>query len=225
MIKYVNLVEERRELIKKCLTNGLTPTEISKKHDIPIRTVFRYKAKLAKSGWSPEHDMTHPVPDGFQVKGVSTLYDSKTGEPKIQWVKSSIDKERQAEIMREAVAAMCDDIPRLKPSPRVSKTPLKSSLLNCYVITDYHLGMMAWGEETGADWDLKIAEDLLVDWFKSAIELSPIAEIGIFAQLADFMHWDGMEAAQPHQKRTFRKNYTSSGSRSMNRVFKPGMIP
>jgi hypothetical protein len=24
-------------------------------------------------------------------------------------------------------------------------------------VTDYHLGMYAWGEETGAPWDMKIA--------------------------------------------------------------------
>src|SRR6185312_2538021 len=31
--------------------------------------------RLALKGYSPAHDMTHTVPDGFKVKGVSTYYD------------------------------------------------------------------------------------------------------------------------------------------------------
>ena len=63
------------------------------------------KAQAARYGYSPEHDMTKTVPDGYFVKGVSTYYDSE-GEPKGQWVKSSIDHERQMEIFREAVAVL-----------------------------------------------------------------------------------------------------------------------
>src|SRR6185312_6701170 len=42
--------------------------------------------RLALKGYSPAHDMTHTVPDGFKVKGVSTYYD-KDGKPAGQWVK------------------------------------------------------------------------------------------------------------------------------------------
>ena len=34
----------------------------------------RVREKAARQGHSPEHDMTHGTPDGFHVKGVSTLY-------------------------------------------------------------------------------------------------------------------------------------------------------
>jgi len=73
-------------------------------------------------------------------------------------------------------------------------------LLNCYVITDYHLGMLSWGEETGADWDLQIAEDLIIKWFAQAIHQSPDANTAIFAQLSDFLHFDGMDAVTPASK-------------------------
>jgi hypothetical protein len=32
-------------------------------------------------------------------------------------------------------------------------------LLTLYTFTDYHVGMLAWHKEGGADWDLAIAED------------------------------------------------------------------
>lgn len=161
------------------------------------RMISRLKAKAAKQGLSPEHDMTHPVPDGFSCKGVSTLY-GEDGSVKGQWVKNQQGPERQAALWREAVAAMCENITREKPVKPPKRT--LDDLLNQYTITDYHLGMMAWHEETGNDWDTKIAEDLLVNWFASAIKSAPDAKVGIFAQLGDFLHWDGLDAVTPANK-------------------------
>ena len=38
------------------------------------RNIANVKKNAARRGWSPEHDMTRTVPDGFVAKGVSTLY-------------------------------------------------------------------------------------------------------------------------------------------------------
>jgi UDP-2,3-diacylglucosamine pyrophosphatase LpxH len=66
------------------------------------------KRKAAIQGYSPKHDMTRTVPDGFKVKGVSTYY-NKDGKPSGQWVKSSADSERQEEIIRDFVLALAQD--------------------------------------------------------------------------------------------------------------------
>ena len=155
------------------------------------------RSKAARQGYSPKHDMTHIVPDGYIVKGVSTYY-NKEGKPSAQWVKSSADAKAQEQIMREAIEAMKEDIPRLAPieAPATSN----EQLLNCYVITDYHLGMLSWKEETGDDWDIKIAEELIVKWFRQAIAQSPNSKQAIFAQLSDFLHFDGMDAVTPASK-------------------------
>lgn len=158
------------------------------------KAIQRVKRRAAKQGYSPEHDMTHTAPDGFQVKGVSTLY-NQDGERSIQWVKTSIDAERQRELWQEAISALSEGIKKEKPAKAPKKTT--QGLLNLYTITDYHLGMLAWGEETGGDWDTKIAEDLLVDWFATAIKQAPDAEMAVFAQLGDFLHTDGLEAVTP----------------------------
>src|SRR5438067_1493939 len=65
----------------------------------------RVRAKAARMGHAPAHDMTHTVPDGFKVKGVSTYYD-KDGKPAGQWVKTNEDRERQEAMMREVIKAM-----------------------------------------------------------------------------------------------------------------------
>lgn len=182
------------EQIMECMRDGLTAAAAAHKLGIHERVYYQRKAALVRKGFSPAHDMTHVVPDGFKVKGVSTYYDAD-GKPRGQWVKSSEDRERMAEIMRETVEAMKSEILPEKAVHGPAHTLDK--LLNCYVITDYHIGMKAWGEETGADWDTKIAEDTLVRWFGAAIAKSPDARIGVFAQLGDFLHWDGNAPVTP----------------------------
>lgn len=155
------------------------------------------KNRAAKMGYSPEHDMVRTVPDGFVVKGVSTYYNAE-GQPSGQWVKSSIHEERQREIMEAAFSAMAEQLPKIKPT----KGPVaaNSKLLNFYCITDFHLGMLSWNEETGADWDLNIAEQTLIKWFEQAIAQSPNAESAVFAQMSDFLHADGIEPLTPASK-------------------------
>lgn len=162
------------------------------------RSIKRLEERAARMGYSPSHDMTKPAPNGYQIRGTSTLY-NEDGGIKQQWVKTQIDKEQQESLMNAAFSAMSDELPRVKPiSPPKS---IYEDLLTNYVITDYHFGMLGWGEETrDGDWDLDIAEELLVNWFSTAIQQSPKAKQAILAQLGDFLHWDGMEALTPANK-------------------------
>ena len=165
---------------------------------IDRRSVDRRAQRLAAKGYSPQHDMTHTVPDGFKVKGVSTMY-REDGTVAAQWVKSAQDVERQREMLEAAFAGFAETLPRVKPA----KAPAhcRADLLNCFVVTDYHLGMLAWGEETRGDpWDLAIAERLLVDWFAEAIRQAPKAGTAVLAQLGDFLHFDGLDAVTPEHR-------------------------
>lgn len=154
--------------------------------------------RMALKGYSPEHDLTKLVPEGFKVKGYSNYYD-KDGKLTGQWVKTDQDRETVQKMMEAAIAGISADLPRAKPT-KIPATELNSDLVNTYVITDYHLGMLSWGEETGADWDLSIAEEMLVSWFKLAIEQSPRAEKAVLAQLGDFLHFDSFEPVTPMHK-------------------------
>lgn len=153
------------------------------------------KKKAAAAGYSPEHSMTRPVPDGYIVKGVSTYYDEE-GKPRGQWVKSAVDRDRMDEIVREAFKTMADDLPRQKriPAPRITS----EKLANVYTLTDSHVGALAWHKENlQADWDLKIAERVLTGCFEYMVAASPAAKVGIVAQLGDFLHSDGLAAVTP----------------------------
>lgn len=152
------------------------------------------KRRAARSGYSPDHDMQHVVPDGFMVKGVSTYY-GDDGKPRGQWVKSAVDNDRQAAIMQEAFAAMAQELPRVDPVAAPADT--KADLCNVYTLTDCHLGALAWHKEGGADWDVKIAERMLVAAFEQMVNSAPAAKTGLIAQLGDFLHSDGMLPVTP----------------------------
>jgi hypothetical protein len=149
------------------------------------------KKRAAKAGHSPEHDMTRTVPDGFLVKGVSTMY-AKDGTIAAQWVKSSIDRDRQEAIMREAFAAMAAALPKVSPRPAPNEG-FDTSLMACYPIGDAHIGMYSWGEETGEDWDLKIAERLHCTAMAHLVESAPRSEEAVIVNLGDWFHSDNME--------------------------------
>jgi hypothetical protein len=180
------------ELIESIKQIGVSKT--ARALDIDKRSLQRRMKRIALRGYSPAHDMTKTVPDGFKVKGVSTLY-NREGQVAAQWVKSSADDERRYQMMVEAAAALSDDIPRI--SLMQSPPHGMDALLNVYTITDYHFGMLAWAPETGDDWDTDIAESMLVDWFAAAISQAPHAQSCVLAQLGDFLHFDGLESITP----------------------------
>lgn len=177
------------ELLEAIKSNNGNKDKTARELQIDPRSMRRRLKRLALKGYSPAHDMTRMVPDGYKVKGVSSLY-NKDGILSAQWVKSTADSERQYQMMLEAIDALKEDVPR--QIPIIAPASSIADLLNCYVITDYHFGQLSWGYETrGEDYDLKIAEQQLVDWFAAAIAASPNSAVGIFAQVGDFLHYSG----------------------------------
>lgn len=159
------------------------------------RAMVRIRSTLEAAGYS-ELSVNKYVGPGYKIKGKSTLVD-ENGNAKLQWVKTEQDKEQQLKLMQEVVESFKEDIKPQKPV-KMLNMERREDLLNAYIITDYHLGMLAWGEETkDDDWDLEIAEKTLLSWFESAIALSPNASHAVFCQLGDFLHWDGFDAVTP----------------------------
>ena len=184
------------EDLSVCLKEGLSDKEIAELYEMSEHTVRVRRCALARKGISPQHDWTHPVPEGYMIRGITTQYD-KDGNIITQYVKSKVDHENQLEIIKAVVESMRDEIPREPVVPRPIDGIHNSDLLNLFVLTDYHLGMLSWGEESGEDWDVKIAEDLATRWLEAAIARAPDAGVAVLAQLGDFLHWDGLDAVTP----------------------------
>jgi hypothetical protein len=158
-------------------------------------TMRDLNSKAAKQGYSPDHDMKHLVPEGFRVKGVSTYY-NKEGQPCGQWVKSTEDAEKQRQILEATVAGFTETLPRVEPikTPNVSN----SNLCNLVVFTDYHIGQLSYGRETlTGDWDLEIAEKLLVSSFLQMIYSAPKAETLVLCLQGDTLDIDSIVPVTP----------------------------
>jgi hypothetical protein len=142
-------------------------------------------------------DAHHAAPEHFHVKGVSTLYGPE-GDVVQQWVKTDQDAFQRHEMLRAAAEALKEEIPRQAPI-HVSTTCLEK-LCNLYTITDFHIGMLAWRHEGGADWDLQIAEKTLTSCFSHMVMNSPPAKYAVVNQLGDFLHTDGFLPLTPASK-------------------------
>lgn len=189
----------QREIIQAWIDHGSAGAAAKhlQRDDSYCRKVVRLvKDKAALQGYAPDNDMTKVAPDTHFVKGTSTLYD-QNGNQRLQWVKTNVALQDQYAAMEQAVEALKGDLPKALPirSPVIE---FNDSLVNMYAVTDFHVGMLAWGEETRSeDWDLDIAENTLIKWFESAIKQSPNSKTAVVAQIGDFLHYDGMQAVTP----------------------------
>jgi len=161
--------------------------------------VRRVRTVAARRGYCPDADMSRaPVPDGYRVRGVSSLYKEGEDKPVLQWIKTTIDSERQAELLAELVAGLTDDIPRAEPVP--APDAALGDLCVIYPVGDHHLGMYAWDEETGENYDMSIAERLLVSAFNALTDSAPAATTALVVLIGDQFHYDSLEPLTPANK-------------------------
>jgi hypothetical protein len=184
----IEAVQQHKSIHRASKHLGIDPSVVS-------RQLSAVRKRAQRRGYDPSHDQTHATPEGQYAKGVSTLYDD-AGNVRMQWVKSQAEEAEREGAFRALLEALKEDVPRA-PAVKLKTAERRDDLMNVHVVTDYHLGMYSWAEETGADWDLSIAENLLTSWFETAIRIAPPAKLGVLCQLGDFLHFDSLEAVTP----------------------------
>ena len=158
------------------------------KHPGVHKIWHRVKARAAKQGHSPEHDMAHTVPDGYLVDGVSTLYGDE-GQLKQQWVKSRVDRERQHELYLAYMDGLCKNITPRDPAPAPRVKMHTQDMMAGIFIGDAHIGMRAFGRETKhSDFDTGIATAQLREGCDYLVEKAEPTETGLLVNVGDFMH-------------------------------------
>ncbi len=187
-LEIAEAIEREGSMRKACKALGMESTAAKK-------SIARLKARAALAGYSPGHDWTRPVPPTHIAKGVSTLYDAE-GQVRAQWVKADIKRDEYERLMRAVIDDLVAGVPR-EPPAAAPKDVLREDLMTVYTLTDSHVGMLAWGRETGADWDLEIAERVLTGCFEHMISASPASRFAVVNQLGDFLHMDGLQPVTP----------------------------
>jgi hypothetical protein len=131
------------------------------------------------------------VPDGHSVKGVSALVDA-TGRTIQQWVKTrdSRDGLTPEETIERLKTAM-EGYSAAQPIP----APLAAAedLLTLTPLADWHVGLRAWAGDTGMNWDLSIAENVIGRGIEDVVERAPSSGHAIVLGGGDLLHSDSNE--------------------------------
>jgi hypothetical protein len=132
--------------------------------------------------------------DPKKITKISTNYDAQ-GRITQQWVSEKPEDKAREALWIVAAKAMASELPRAEPLP--APDFVDGDLLACYPVGDHHLGMLSWGKETGASYDLKIGEQLLVGATDFLMSSVPACEQALIVFLGDFMHYDSTVAVTP----------------------------
>lgn len=133
------------------------------------------------------------MPPGQTLKGVSALVDPE-GRVIQQWVKTKQDSvtAELIEALKRTFAGYTGHAPLIPPPARTD-----ADLLSIYPIADQHHGLLAWGKETGEDYDLRIGAARLRSSMARLVTQSPASREAIILNLGDWQHTDDARNVTP----------------------------
>ena len=160
-------------------------------------SVQRMRRHAADSGFLPDHDIEHPVPEGHRLKGVSTLWD-RDGKQRLRWDKTTIDERAAEEYRKGMLDALEADV---TPLPATSAPPGEPGPnLSVYPTTDLHIGMSSWGPETGVSYDSTSASLEFLQAFSALTHSAETNTTALLAFMGDLLHVDNEANLTPKNK-------------------------
>jgi predicted phosphodiesterase len=132
------------------------------------------------------------VPAGHIVTGVSAYVDAEGNELR-RWVKTRDDGTAQ---LVDALRAAFEDMRGGAPAI-AAPAYADHDLLAVYPLPDLHVGMYAWGEEAGEDYDVDIAVANALAGVAALVAQSPPARQAVILGLGDYFHQNDQSNATP----------------------------
>lgn len=129
----------------------------------------------------PEFDEPS-APEGMTEKGRSVYVPGKG------WFKYG--KDQSDEALADAVRAAFEGYTR---KPVAAPTTTDANTLAVYPLPDLHVGLLAWEEETGSNYDTHIARDEMRSALRNLIAATPPSRHALILGLGDLLHFDGYE--------------------------------
>lgn len=125
-------------------------------------------------------------------------------EPSMVWIKDegySVQLRPRGDDpvdMVERIAEAFDGV--TAAAPVVAPVSVNEDLLTMYPIFDFHYGMMAWGVETGQDYDIKLAQSDLHEALEKTFAMTPDSSEALLLIGGDFFHANDNNAETPKSK-------------------------
>jgi hypothetical protein len=137
-----------------------------------------------------------PVPESFLLDRASVMRRGD-GSTVVEWSSYKRDAVARWETIKAAITEHVTEY--VRPAETVEPpASTDDDLLVTYPIGDPHIGMLAWANEVGESFDLKIAERELCQCMRQLVARSPASTECIVVNLGDFWH------AQDDNQRTPR---------------------
>ena len=155
-----------------------------------LRTVERWLAREQVTADGPR----------LTLHGTSVLkkIDAETGivSDVMWWEKKSLSKADIAAQVEAFVSGLSDSV-RGHAEPVPAPEWVDEDHCNIVPYGDPHVGLYAWAQEAGADFDLKIAEQCMVGGAIELLNRAPPAAEGWLINLGDFFHADSQTNSTP----------------------------
>lgn len=171
---------------------GMSRTAIQRKYGIGSSTGARIRALAI----APRDDKFSLLPD--RVIGKVTTQVNASGDVERHWI-----RHHDAGVtVEETVAHIQKLFDGFEPI-RVTVPPPDyhdDDLLTLYPIADAHLSMMAWGKETGENYNLDIASKRIISWMGQCVSASPPSGKAVILDVGDLTHGDDQTNQTPRSK-------------------------
>jgi len=195
LFDYVQTESEGRALKAIVETGSCLAADeaLGQKRSYASAKLNQIKRRAATQGYAPGHVESGTAP-GFGLKYIKVHRD-EDGQVKQTWECQAPDQQNALEVLSAAVEALAENIKPVRPIAPPALT--LSKLLTQYTFTDYHVNMLAWRMEGGADWDLKIAEETGMAAMQFLTSGSPASEVGVVLIQGDWQHYDSLQPMTP----------------------------
>lgn len=136
-----------------------------------------------------EHGDVFELPEGHIIKGVSALVD-EDGREVVKWIKTQVGPSTE-----DAIGAIKEAFKDFEGTSKPIERPVavNEDLLTFTPVNDLHMGLHAWGKDTGVDWDLKISERVIGQAVDNLVAAQKSSGTAIVLGGGDLFHADNKE--------------------------------
>jgi hypothetical protein len=146
--------------------------------------------KTGLAGGEPEE-----LPPDFAVSRISTM-SGADGTTRVKWTSAERTKADMFTAFKAAAADHCAQYRGLAGVTAPPKHDLRKTL-TVYPYGDPHIGMMAWGPETGESNDLKLTIERMLTAMRLSVECAPPSEEAWLINIGDALHSQNQQQTTP----------------------------
>ena len=198
LLEFCRTEQQRQKLeaVMECGSIQAAARALNMNYATIHEAVNKVKRNAEQRGYSPDHDLTHVLPETLKLRGTSTLYHAEKGMM-MQWVKTRADEEAQAKAVLEGIKDALSEFAGLAEPVRHCGFSEEETCA-VYGLGDAHFGMLAHKDETQVDdFDSEIAYRVMQGAVDYLTQAAPATKEAVFINVGDALHVDNRSNKTP----------------------------